>query len=465
MTKLSTGRPKGRMDGLPEFAELMDEIRLVMKPNTRSAQSVIHDQIQTPVNKRPSSMVAGWQRQEGMRVFRRLQPSRSFKALAGDYAVLLTACISAIAFDQIRAQNGLHWALSIPVFAIAIVFIGGVQHRLASLGHEASHYTFLKNRLANDLVADLFCMLPIFSNVAIYRLFHMAHHQFVNDPDKDPDIINLGRSKKLHLFPMSRSQFIREALFRPILSPITFSKYQWDYIYINLLGKGGNVYMKANPKGDGFSKWPRLGTTLGILLVLTEAIVFELLMFYDASSYIPIVAIGSLGLSAIVAATLPDWAVYQSPFKEPYNSRVGGLIRIAFYTAGLLGITYINSMTGYLASFYFVVLWTTPISTTFPYFMLLRDMYQHSNADSGRITNTRVFYTDWLTDWAVFVHGQDQHTPHHLYPSVPYYHLDSLHEWLKVHDSDYAREVIEVHGTFQNRTGKPTIIDELTRRV
>ena len=97
--------------------------------------------------------------------------------------------------------------------------------------------------------------------------------------------------------------------------------------------------------------------------------------------------------------------------------------------------------------------------------MLLRDMYQHSNADSGRITNTRVFYTDWLTDWAVFVHGQDQHTPHHLYPSVPYYHLDSLHEWLKVHDSDYAREVIEVHGTFQNRTGKPTIIDELTRRV
>ena len=394
------------MDGLPKFAELMDEIRLVMKPNTRSAQSVVRDQNQTPVAKRPSTMVAGWQRQEGMRVFRRLQPSRSFKALAGDYAVLLTACITAIAFDQIRAQNGLHWVISVPVFAIAIVFIGGVQHRLASLGHEASHYTFLKNRLANDLVADLFCMLPIFSNVAIYRLFHMAHHQFVNDPDKDPDIINLGRSKKLHLFPMSRSQFIREALFRPILSPITFSKYQWDYIYINLLGKGGNVYMKANPKGDGFSKWPRLGTTLGILLVLTEAIVFE-----------------------------------------------------------LLGITYINSITGYLASFYFVVLWTTPISTTFPYFMLLRDMYQHSNADSGRITNTRVFYTDWLTDWAVFVHGQDQHTPHHLYPSVPYYHLDSLHEWLKVHDSDYAREVIEVHGTFQNRTGKPTIIDELTRRV
>jgi fatty acid desaturase len=307
-------------------------------------------------------------------------------------------------------------------------------------------------------------MLPIFSNVAIYRLFHMAHHQFVNDPDKDPDIINLGRSKKLHLFPMSRSQFIREALFRPILSPITFSKYQWDYIYINLLGKGGNVYMKANPKGDGFSKWPRLGTSLGILLVLTEAIVFELLMFYNASTYIPVVALSALGLSAIVAAILPDWAVYQSPFKEPYNSRVGGLIRIAFYTIGLLGITYINSMTGYLASFYFVVLWTTPISTTFPYFMLLRDMYQHSNADNGRITNTRVFYTDWLTDWAVFVHGQDQHTPHHLYPSVPYYHLDSLHEWLKVHDSEYAREVIEVHGTFQNRNGKPTIIDELTRQ-
>ena len=450
--------------GVFELAKLMDKIRSAMKPKTHNFPSATQEQARKSGVSRPSRMVAGWQRQEGMRIFRRLQPSRCLLGLAGDYAVLIAACAVAITLDRLRAVNDLHWAFSVPVFAIAIVFIGGVQHRLASLGHEASHYTLLKNRFANDLVADLFCMLPIFSNVAIYRLFHMAHHQFVNDPDKDPDIINLGRSKKLHLFPMSRSQFIREALLRPILSPMTFSKYQWDYIYINLLGKGGNVYMKANPKGDGFSKWPRLGTSLGILLVLAESLTMNRLLANHLQSFIPVVALASLLAAAVGAAVLPDWAVYQSPFKEPYNSRVGGWFRIAFYTFGLVALTYLNSITGYLASLYFLLLWITPISTTFPYYMLLRDMYQHSNADAGRITNTRVFYTDWLTDWAVFVHGQDQHTPHHLFPSVPYYHLDSLHEWLKENDPEYALKVIEVHGTFQNRNGKPTIIDELTRR-
>jgi fatty acid desaturase len=384
--------------------------------------------------------------------------------LAVDYLTILAVFAVAAIFLEYRAYWGLpRWTIII-LFGLGSLIMGGVQHRLAAIAHEASHYTLLKNRIWNDLVGDWLCLFPLMSSVQLYRLNHMAHHQFVNDPDKDPDIINLGRSKKLHLFPMSRSQFIREALLRPILSPMTFSKYQWDYIYINLLGKGGNVYMKANPKGDGFSKWPRLGTSLGILLVLAESLTMNRLLANHLQSFIPVVALASLLAAAVGAAVLPDWAVYQSPFKEPYNSRVGGWFRIAFYTFGLVALTYLNSITGYLASLYFLLLWITPISTTFPYYMLLRDMYQHSNADAGRITNTRVFYTDWLTDWAVFVNGQDEHTPHHLFPSVPYYHLDSLHEWLKENDPEYALNVIEVHGTFQNHNGKPTIIDELTRR-
>lgn len=418
----------------------------------------------TTTSKRPSRMVSGWHRQEGMQAFRRLQASESLKALAGDYLVLATACTAAIGFETLRARAGLPWFASVPVFAMAIIFIGGVQHRLASLGHEASHYTFFKNRLLNDLCGDLFCMFPIFSNVAIYRLFHMAHHQFVNDPEKDPDIINLGRSKKLHLFPLTRGQFIREALLRPFLSPLTFQKYQWDYFYINVLGKGGNIYMKNNPRGDGFSKWPRLATMLGMGLLVVEAIAFRLLSAQQMAIGAPAILVGSLTIAGIVAALLPEWAVYQSPFKEPYNSRVGGWLRIAFCSVLMLVMTFLNAATNDRAGLYFYLLWLLPIGTTFPYFMMLRDMYQHSNADDGRITNTRVFYTDWLTDWAVFVHGQDQHTPHHLYPSVPFYQLGPLHEWLKQNDQEYSRDVIEVHGTFLNRSGKPTIIDELTRR-
>jgi fatty acid desaturase len=415
--------------------------------------------------RRPSRQVAGWEKQSGIQPFRKLSEFRSIRALAEDYFVMIMACTVAIGADSLRRSIGMHWAFAVPFFAMAIIANGGIQHRLASLGHEASHYTFLKNRLANDLVADLFCMFPLFTSVSIYRLFHMAHHQFVNDPEKDPDIINLGRSKKLHLFPLTRTQFIREALLRPLLSPITFQQYQFDYFYINVLGKGGNVYMKNNPKGDGYSKWPRLATVLGMALIAFEAVVIRQMNVNGMTAQIPLFLGGCLAVAAIGAALLPDWAVYQSPFKEPYNSRVAGWLRIAFVSGLMLTVASLNTVTADRARIYFLLLWIVPIGTTFPYFMMLRDMYQHSNADDGRITNTRVFHTDWLTDWAVFVHGQDQHTPHHLYPSVPFYQLEPLHNWLKENDAEYARDVIEVYGTFANGNGKPTIVDELTRRA
>ncbi|MFM7317419.1 MAG: hypothetical protein ACKO5E_10760, partial [bacterium] len=112
-------------------------------------------------SRRPSSQVSGWQKQSGIQTFRQLNQAKSLQALAADYGVLALAAAGAILADTLRRRAGLHWAASAPFFAMAAIAIGGVQHRLASLGHEASHYTFLKNRLANDLLADIFCMFPL----------------------------------------------------------------------------------------------------------------------------------------------------------------------------------------------------------------------------------------------------------------------------------------------------------------
>jgi fatty acid desaturase len=93
----------------------------------------------------------------------------------------------------------------------------------------------------------------------------------------------------------------------------------------------------------------------------------------------------------------------------------------------------------------------------------LRDVYQHSNADDGRLTNSRVFFTDPFTRWAVFVYGQDMHIPHHLFPAVPHYRLRKLHQILKWMHPDYGVEVVETHGTFHDVQGRRTILDEMTR--
>ena len=90
-----------------------------------------------------------------------------------------------------------------------------IQHRLAGLGHESSHYSFMKNRYLNDLIPDLFCMFPIMTTIHFYRLFHFGHHQFTNDPDRDPDLQNLGHGKRAGEFPMSRKRFITRVYFCP----------------------------------------------------------------------------------------------------------------------------------------------------------------------------------------------------------------------------------------------------------
>ena len=72
--------------------------------------------------------------------------------------------------------------LNVPVTIAAIILIGAGQHQLTGLAHEASHHILLKNRFWNDLVSDWFCMFPLFSSTQHYRLQHIAHHQFVNDP-------------------------------------------------------------------------------------------------------------------------------------------------------------------------------------------------------------------------------------------------------------------------------------------
>jgi fatty acid desaturase len=379
-----------------------------------------------------------------------------------EYSCLAAVIGLAVLFGESRATWGLSWGWNVPVFAVAIVLIGVLQHRLAGLGHEASHYSLLRNRWANDLVGDLACLIPVLSCLHFYRLFHMAHHQFTNDPELDPDLVNLGPGKRIEEFPMGRLRFILSRFLAPLFSPVSFVVYQWEYVYVNVLGKGNNVYMRRVPGGDASDPRPRLGTVLGLLyLAAATAGQYALTRTGRAGWLIPAGLLG-LALVASVSYALPDRAIFRSPFRQLYSPRFSSVLRLGTYTAVLVALGLLHEATGGRSTPYIFVLWLVPLTTTFSYFMLLRDTYQHTNADDGRLTNTRVFYCDPLTRWAVFVYGQDMHVPHHLFPSVPHYRLPRLHELLKGRRADYAREVVECHGTFANGIGRPTILDVLT---
>ena len=385
--------------------------------------------------------------------------------IAFEYLCLFFVLAGTIGFCEYRALWGLWWSWNIPVFGLAIVLIGALQHRLAGLGHEASHYSLLKHKFLNDLVGDVFCMLPILSTVHFYRVFHLAHHQFTNDPERDPDLVSLGGSKMVDRFPMSsRWAFIKSIYLRGFTEPRALIQYQNDYWRINVVGSAENEYLKKVPGADQHGRvWPRLGATLGMIYLATFVLGTWVLPRLGRSEWLPLFGLVGTLLVLGVGLLLPDRAYFPSPFRQPYSTRFGGILRLLFMTALLTGLSMLRVATDGRSAMYFWILWIVPMITTFSFFMLLRDVYQHTNADDGRLTHSRVFYTDPFTRWAVFVYGQDMHIPHHLFPAIPHYRLPRLHKLLKERHAEYARTVVECHGTFVNRTDGPTILDTLVR--
>jgi fatty acid desaturase len=384
--------------------------------------------------------------------------------LAMEYLSLGAVITVTVLFSEYCRWGGVAWFWNLPVFAFAIILIGGIQHRLAGLGHEASHYTFVKNRFLNDLIPDLFCMFPLLTTVHFYRLFHMAHHQFTNDPDRDPDLLNLGHGKRSGEFPMSPWRFILVVYLSPLVAPVRFLRYQWAYIKVNTLGQGKNVYMeRATSRSVGAGAGTRLGTMLGLIyLFVLNAVLWALTLLRQPLWLVPAGLMG-ISLAAAVTYLLPARAIFPSPFRQAYSIRFASVIRLGYYTLLLELLSHLRWATGGVSTFYAMTLWALPLGTSFMFFMFLRDVYQHSNADTGRLTNSRVFFTDPFTRWAVFVYGQDMHIPHHLFPAVPHYRLHRLHELLKGDHDAYREQVVETHGIFFGTQGRRTILDEMTQ--
>ncbi len=95
----------------------------------------------------------------------------------------------------------------LPLALLGVIVMAAFQHRLSSLGHEASHYALFANRLANELVSDLLCMFPLMAMTQRFRTTHLAHHQYLGDPERDPDVRRLQIDADRYPFPMSKPTF------------------------------------------------------------------------------------------------------------------------------------------------------------------------------------------------------------------------------------------------------------------
>ncbi len=372
------------------------------------------------------------------------------------YLYLLLVLVGSVWFFENRESLGVPWALNVLVAFVAIILVGAGQHQLTALAHDGAHYTLFRNRYLNDLGSDLFTMFPLFASIYHYRLQHLAHHQFVNDPDRDPDVSQLKTSGHWLGFPLARRDVFR-ALVRQ-LSPFRLIRFMRIRAQYNATGTDKNPYMF---KGQKPSKGAvRVGVLYLLALVATLTALFYLT---EEWWLLPAVAGAMWIVVTGVFLKLPDHKYHQSRLRPVIHARYTSALRVGFITLVLTSLAVVTKLTGAPAVGYFLLLWVVPIFTSFAFFMILRQLVQHGNGGRGWINNTRTFLVSPLIRFAVFPCGQDYHLPHHMYATVPHYRLKKLHELLMEYP-EYREQALEVHGYFvspEKPQVHPTVVEVL----
>jgi fatty acid desaturase len=356
------------------------------------------------------------------------------------------------------------WGLSvwwnIPVTLLAITIMGGLQHRLTTLAHEASHYMLFKNRLLNEFVSDWFCMFPMLSTTHQYRLQHLAHHQFPNDPDKDPDQSQLRASGHRFTFPMPRWKFVWECVVKQILWVPNLIRYIRIRAKYNSTGGGSGPYLAKVPRS-------KILLILGVVYLLALAATLTYCVHLGDSTLLAVVPPAMLAPMLALYAVAPERYYIKALVKSDIPPRWMSCLRITHTTMVFTALAWASHLTGLPWGMYYIVLWLVPTVTSFSFCMILRQVVQHGNAPMDRLTNTRVFHVHPIIAWSVFPMGMDYHLPHHLFPMVPHYRLRKLHAILMEAES-YRKNCVIVEGYFLPRKvphDNPTVLDLMAKKI
>ncbi len=391
---------------------------------------------------------------------RRSDNVRGWWYIAREYLFLAVVFGLTVAFYSWLEAAEFSWAWAIPVTIVAITLIGGGQQRLATLTHEAAHYMLFRNRTLNEFCSEWFCMFPIFGTTHSYRVQHLGHHQYPNDPERDPDWVQMSRSGHRYTFPMTRWQFLWQCVLKQILVPI----YPIRYALVRatyVVDKGDNTPYRMNRHQSKILRLFLLAFHLTLIGTLSVAVVMQDYLMLGLAP----LGVWIVGITFFTFAPA-DW--FEDYFIKPDMSlRVQKCLRITFNTIVLTTVALLTLWTGKPWWFYYWVLWVMPLGTSFAFFMILRQVVQHGNADQARFTNTRVFHVNWLINWAVFPIGNDYHLPHHLFPMVPHYNLRTLHDLL-MKTEEYQREATLVEGYFvpaETPPKHPTVLDLMTQET
>ena len=382
----------------------------------------------------------------------------NFYYLAKVYAIIAGTIAATLWSFHYIALNGLSWWWAVPIMFVEVIIIGASQHQLGGVIHEGTHFILFENRKLNELVSDWLGGFPIYTSTYQYRVHHLAHHQFVNDPERDPDISQLKDSNHWLDFPVTHIDVLvslLKQLWLPNLFKFTLVRARYSSV-----GHDHNPYIDNKDRG---SKWP---VRVGILFALGAPALMNVLCRTSEAWVAQDALLAFYAAVVLYFLLTPEAKFAQTRLLPTISHKATAIGRVTFMMLVYGALTLHDAGTGKSWAWdMYGLLWVVPLFTTFPLFMMIRQWVQHGNADRGRYTNTRVFLVGPLVKYAVFPWGMDYHLPHHLMASVPHYRLKDLHEQL-LKDPKYAELGVVVEGVVghhhhdhDHHHYRPSIID------
>ena len=202
-----------------------------------------------------------------------------------EYLVLAAAIAGTVlAYNWLQANGFSRWWIA-PVYLLAAFVIGaGVQNRLSVLVHEASHYSLFKNRVLNDLAANLFLLFPVFGAIANYRTGHWGHHRHVNDPERDPDLQRLAKHQ-VRDFPISKGRFLVDYVLKQMLihKAVSYIIGRAMYVAIPMKSEPGQVNDALGARNVWLLRIAYYGAVVGAIAwfnLWTEYVLFWVAPFF-----------------------------------------------------------------------------------------------------------------------------------------------------------------------------------------
>jgi len=108
----------------------------------------------------------------------RRSDARGLAQLGAHLALLLLAGIALR-----ESRDSIYLVFTLPIYAAVLIFL------FAPL-HETIHYTVFKTRWLNSLVAAPIGFLQLLP-FQYFRVFHYAHHRHTQNPEKDPELLDM----------------------------------------------------------------------------------------------------------------------------------------------------------------------------------------------------------------------------------------------------------------------------------